>query len=115
MSNNEIDIENKSKNKGVVWIICTILFVFILIGGVAFAKSRGKDPENTPSGKISASSTDSSPTDSDDEDENDEDIESGEDDEESNPDSSTSIGSQPSSLRAFSLEKVRLLVIFSSL
>ena len=94
MSNNEIDIENKSKKKGVVWIICTILFVFILIGGVAFAKSRGKNPENTPSGKISASSTDSSPTDSDDEDENDEDIESDEDDEESNPDSSTSIGSQ---------------------
>ena len=85
MSNNETDIEKNSNKKSVVWIICTILFVLVIIGGAVFAKTRGKASVGSPSGKLVASGTDASITNA---------VSKEEDEDEADSDSTASVGDQ---------------------
>ena len=96
MSNNETDIEKNSNKKSVVWIICTILFVLVIIGGAVFAKTRGKASVSSPSGKLVASGTDASITNavSKEEDEDEADEAEDEDEDEADSDSTASVGDQ---------------------
>lgn len=96
MSNNETDIEKNSNKKSVVWIICTILFVLVIIGGAVFAKTRGKASVSSPSGKLVASGTDASVTNavSKEEDEDEADEAEDEDEDEADSDSTASVGDQ---------------------
>ena len=96
MSNNETDIEKNSNKKSVVWIICTILFVLVIIGGAVLAKTRGKASVSSPSGKLVASGTDASITNavSKEEDEDEADEAEDEDEDEADSDSTASVGDQ---------------------
>lgn len=96
MSNNETDIEKNSNKKSAVWIICTILFVLVIIGGAVFAKTRGKASVGSPSGKLVASGTDASITNavSKEEDEDEADEAEDEADDEADSDSTASVGDQ---------------------
>ena len=79
-----------------VWIICTILFVLVIIGGAVFAKTRGKASVSSPSGKLVASGTDASITNavSKEEDEDEADEAEDEDEDEADSDSTASVGDQ---------------------
>lgn len=96
MSNNETDIEKNSNKKSVVWIICTILFVLVIIGGAVFAKTRGKASVSSPSGKLVASGTDASITNAVSKEEDEDEADEAEDENEdiADSDSKASIGDQ---------------------
>ena len=96
MSNNETDIEKNSHNKSMVWIICTILFVLVIISGAAFAKTRGKATGSSSSGKTAASGTDASVTNaiSKEDDEDDDEEAEDENEDEAESDSKASVGDQ---------------------
>lgn len=63
MSNNDTEIDENSKKSNMVWIICTILFVCTVFGGIALAKSKGLLSDANSSSATDATDTDAPVTD----------------------------------------------------